>query len=215
MKQLRLLIMLLAALLPLALGAQTQKATEVLDRAASAIKQSSGLQASFTLKDGISDARQTQTYEGTLTCRQQKFVVDLPQARTWFDGTTQWSYLKANGEVSVTTPTAEEIASINPLALLDLYKHGYRLSYKGSRTVDDQKVDEVEMVADNDKTAWRKIFVRLNAQTSMPVSVVIRDKNGRTAEVSFTKIKQGLNLTDSDFVFNKADYPGVEVIDLR
>jgi outer membrane lipoprotein-sorting protein len=76
-------------------------------------------------------------------------------------------------------------------------------------------VAEVEMIADNDKTAWRKLFVRINTQTNLPLSVVIRDKNGNTATINFKSIKQGLNLTDKDFVFNKADYPGVDIIDLR
>jgi outer membrane lipoprotein-sorting protein len=215
MKQIRFLLLCLAALLPLALGAQTQKAQAVLDKCADAVRQSSGLQAAFTLTDAISSPKNAQTIEGTLTCRQSKFVLDLPQARTWFDGQTQWSYLKANGEVNVTSPTPEEIALINPLSILDLYKHGYRLSYKGERTVDGKKVAEVEMIADNDKTAWRKLFVRINTQTNLPLSVVIRDKNGNTATINFKSIKQGLNLTDKDFVFNKADYPGVDIIDLR
>lgn len=202
-------------LLPCIMTAQNQKAIELLDKSVDVFKKNTGIEASFLLKDEISDSKATHSFEGILKSRQNRFMIDMPDVRTWFDGKTQWSYLKSNREVNVTSPTEEEVAAINPVALLQLYKNGYRPVYKGERHVKGEPVAEVELVAERKNAPWRKIFLRLNTKTYLPVSVLIRDKNGRSSEIIFLKIKQNLNLPDADFVFNKGDYPEAEVIDLR
>ncbi|MEG0947809.1 MAG: LolA-like putative outer membrane lipoprotein chaperone [Bacteroidales bacterium] len=197
-------------------GAQNnQKAIELLEKSAQVFKANTGIEASFLLKDGMNDPKNLHSFEGVLKSKQSRFMIDLPEIRTWFDGKTQWSYLKSNREVNITSPTEEEIAAVNPVALLRLYQNGYRAVYKGERTIKGEKVAEIELLAERKDSPLRKIFVRLNMANYLPVSVLIRDKNGNSSEVTFLKIKQNLNLPDSDFVFNKKEFPEAEVIDLR
>lgn len=202
-------------LLPFMLTAQNQKAITLLDKSANVLKTNTGIEASFLLKDQMSDPKATHSFEGVLKSRQNKFMIDMPDVRTWFDGTTQWSYLKSNKEVNVTNPTEEEIAAINPISLLQLYKHGYRPAYKGEQTVKGAPIADIELTAENKNMPWRKINLRLNTKTYLPASILIHDKNGRSSEIIFLKVKQNLNLSDSNFVFNQGDYPDAEIIDLR
>lgn len=216
MKKIGLCICLLSFLFPcLIMGQNNKKAIELLEKSAAVFQQSNGIEASFLLKDGMSDPKSIHSFEGTLKSKSNKFVIDLPDMQTWFDGKTQWSFLKSNQEVNITSPTSEEIAAINPVALLRLYKNGYRPVYKGERTVDSNPVAEIELVADKAQLPWRKIFIRLDTRTNLPVSVLIRDKNGRNTDIHFLKIKQNLNFSDSIFVFKKEQFPNVEIIDLR
>ena len=53
-----------------------------------------------------------------------------PDMITWYNGETQWSYMKANDEVNVSVPTPEEQQSMNPYTFVNLYKEGYHYQLK-------------------------------------------------------------------------------------
>lgn len=44
-----------------------------------------------------------------------KFKIEIPDAITWFDGTTQWVYIKDTDEVNITNPTGDELQAISRL----------------------------------------------------------------------------------------------------
>jgi hypothetical protein len=56
----------------------------------------------------------------------------------WFDGTTQWTYLKSNDEVSVTTPNETQQQALNPYNFINMYKSGFK--YTMSTGASDYKV---------------------------------------------------------------------------
>ncbi len=47
-----------------------------------------------------------------------KFAIDLGDMKLYYDGTTQWAYSAADNEVTILTPTAEELALGNPASIL-------------------------------------------------------------------------------------------------
>lgn len=198
------------------LSAQNNKqAVTILEKSVDAIKNNSGIDATFILKESGKHIKGNYSFEGSLKNKGNKFVIETPDMQTWFDGKNQWSLVKGAQEVNLSTPTEEEIAAINPISMLRLYKKGFTAHYKGERTVHGHKIIEVELTADNKQTAWRKIFLRVSPVNYLPASIMIRDKNGQTTEIEFLKYNENINLSDSDFVFNKKNFPDVEVIDLR
>ena len=96
--------------------AQTAKA--VLDKTASVVSNKSGAKASFTIKGDQMNA------SGTIAIKGRKFQAATPQASIWFDGKTQWTYLKKNDEVNIATPSVEEQQAINPYNFINMYKNG-------------------------------------------------------------------------------------------
>ena len=99
--------------------AHAQSAIKVLDKAASTIALKNGVKADFKMTGGMGSA------SGTIVIKGKKFHATTPQATIWFDGKTQWTYLKDNDEVSVTTPNESQLQAINPYNFLNLYKKGY------------------------------------------------------------------------------------------
>ena len=49
----------------------------------------------------------SESLDGTVDIKGDKFVLKTPDMITWFDGTTQWSFVERNEEVNVSTPTGE------------------------------------------------------------------------------------------------------------
>ncbi len=47
-----------------------------------------------------------------------KFAIDLGDMKIFYDGTTQWAYSAADKEVTIINPTADELATGNPAAIL-------------------------------------------------------------------------------------------------
>ena len=86
-----------------------------------AFKNAGGIKITFTAQapEGSST--------GVIRLKGDKFLLETDGVTTWFDGHTQWSYLSSSDEVNVSEPTAEELQSVNPYALLSLYKQGYNL----------------------------------------------------------------------------------------
>ena len=106
-------------LCPRILQAQSDaKAREILDKTAAAFRQAQAVSITFG-----------GTQEGTLLLKGNKFHLNTGDVETWFDGKTQWSYLRQNEEVNVSTPTPEELQSINPYVLLDHYSQHYNSLY--------------------------------------------------------------------------------------
>ena len=98
-------------LCPRFLQAQSDaKAREILDKTAAAFRQAQAVSITFG-----------GTQEGTLLLKGNKFHLNTGDVETWFDGKTQWSYLRQNEEVNVCPPPPAEQESHNPELLLGPY----------------------------------------------------------------------------------------------
>lgn len=127
------LILLLPALfIPTAI-AQTGAPGDILEQTARELKRAGGVQAKFALTV-IKDGAVANVTDGTLWLKDEKFLLETDEMTTWFDGTTQWTYVPEHEEVNVGKPTEEELQSINPYALLTSYKKGYTLKKGNTAT---------------------------------------------------------------------------------
>ena len=128
----RRIFLILTALL-VAVLLHAQNATSVLDKSAATLRTAGNVKIGFTLEvDGGASA-------GYIKLQRQKFVVNVGGSITWFDGKTMWTYVKANDEVNVTTPSADAVAKMNPYAFLSFYKKGYTVKM-GKGTAKEHEV---------------------------------------------------------------------------
>ena len=182
--------------------AHAQSAIKVLDKAASTIALKDGVKADFKMTGGMGSA------SGTIVIKGKKFHATTPQATIWFDGKTQWTYLKDNDEVSVTTPNESQLQAINPYNFLNLYKKGYdaTLNSSGNSHV-------VHLTATSSERKIKEIFITVDKKTNYPTQVkMLQGKKWTIFDISNLK-KQ--NIPDSPFKFNSKDFPKAEIIDLR
>ncbi len=181
----------------------SSKAKLILDKTASMVSKKSGAQASFQISNG-----KIGHTSGTIAVKGNKFNVRTPQATVWFDGKTQWTYMKNTDEVNVTTPTKAQQAQMNPLTFINLYKKGYDLSIK---TVDGKY--EVRMQAQSKGSAIQEMYIVIDIKTRIPSQVRMRQKDAWTT-VNISNFK-ATPQKDATFTFNKKDFPTAEIVDLR
>lgn len=200
------ILSLLILLLALSVGASAQNsatAKKILDKTAAVIGRKGGAQANFK----ISSSKIGSTH-GSLAIKGRMFHARTPQAIVWYNGKTQWSYMKKTNEVNISTPTEAQRMQMNPYTFITMYRKGYNLSYKkqkGSYVV--------RMVAQNKRRTVQEVYVTVNARTYVPSRIKMREgKTWTTIYVSGFKAK---NQPNSVFTFRAKDFPTAEVIDLR
>lgn len=182
--------------------ATAQTAKSVLDKAAASITVKEGVKANFRMSGthGMTN--------GSIAIKGKKFYATTPQATIWFDGKTQWTYMKNNDEVNISTPTEAQLQAINPYNFINLYKKGY--NYTLNKSGKDYVVHLTATTADK---KIKELFISVNKTTYQPTQVkMLQGKKWTIFDITNLK-KQAIS--DSQFRFNSKDFPQAEVIDLR
>ena len=193
------LLNLLALLLLLCLHTNAQTARQVLDKTAAALSNEGGITASFTIKGGPS---------GTISVKGRKFQATTPQGIVWFDGKTQWTYVKDNQEVNVSNPNEEQLQMINPYNFVYLYRKGYKYTMTTKNGI-----HTIHLNATDKKKGIQEMYVTINAKTYVPSQIKMKQKN-KWVTINVSKFAKA-NLADSIFKFKASDFPKAEIIDLR
>ena len=179
------------------------QARAILDKTSKVIGHKSGVSAAFTLNNPT-----TGNVSGTIAVKGGKFNARTPQAIVWFNGKTQWTYMKKNNEVNISIPTQAQQQMMNPYTFINVYKTGYKMSStKAGGSY------EVHLVAQNQKRSIQEMYVTVNSKTYVPSRVKMKH-NVRWYTVTISNFS-AKKLPDSLFAFNSKDYPSAEVIDLR
>ncbi|WP_080904257.1 LolA-like putative outer membrane lipoprotein chaperone [Parabacteroides sp. Marseille-P3160] len=195
--------------------ATAQNADGILDKAAQAYEQSNGIKATFSMHARSDKQKISESFEGTISMKGNKFHYSTPDMQVWFDGKTQWTYMERTDEVNVTTPTGEELQQINPMLILKSYKNGYKATYKGQSTAPNGKAAYDIVLTPKSGKDIEKIELQIEKNNNLPTSVIINAKNGLQSTIRINKIQTGINQADATFVFRENNYPNAEIIDLR
>ena len=177
------------------------QARKILDKTASIIGNKNGASANFSASGKYGNS------SGTIAIKGNKFNARTQQAIVWFDGKTQWTYMKSSQEVNISTPTEAQPQSMNPYKFINIYKNGFKLDMKNV-----SGGWQIHLYATNQKRTIKEMYITIG-RNYLPQTIKMRQSNGwTTIKVSNFKAKK---LSDATFRFNSKDFPNAEVIDLR
>ena len=187
----------------MSLGTMAQTAQQVLDKTAAVIGNKKGATANFKMS-----SPKFGSASGSITIKGNKFNARTPQAIVWFNGKTQWSYMKKTNEVNVSNPTQAQQMSMNPYTFINIYKTGYTSTMK---TIGSNY--KVRLVAQNKKRTVQELILTIDKKSYIPSQIKMRQgSTWSTITVSNFKTK---SISNSTFVFNSKDFPKAEIVDLR
>lgn len=217
MKTIRSIILTLSILLLSAASyAQSSKESkDILDKASQLFEKSEGVKLSFVLSSDNPDGGAFEPQEGVAFVKGNKFKLELTFSTTWFDGTTQWVLLKDANEVNISTPTPQELISISPLALLNMYNTNYVLKKPTRSTYNGKEITEIEMTPINKSQDFKSLSIAIDIKTNSVVLVKVTTSDGSKNKLSISDYTSNNKYTNDLFTFNKYNHPGVEIIDLR
>lgn len=179
------------------------QARAILDKTAKAINNPAGVSASFTMT-----LPSSASISGSIAVKGNKFNARTAQSTVWFNGKTQWTYMKKNNEVNISNPTAAQQQMMNPYTFINVYKNGYKLATKSVGNS-----NEVHLVSQNGKQSIQEMYITVNKKTYIPSTIKMKH-SGKWYTINVSNFSRK-SQPNSLFTFNSKDYPSAEVIDLR
>jgi outer membrane lipoprotein-sorting protein len=183
----------------------------VLDKAAATLN-GSGVTASFSI-NLFNGTKLQGSSNGSISIKGNKFHASTSQNIIWFDGKTEWTYVKKNDEVNVSNPTEAQLQSMNPYRFINLYKNGFNLSM-GNTTLRGISAYSVHLKAQNKNSEIQEVYIVVNKSNYQPMSVRMRKGAKQWYSISISGLEYKY-LNDNIFHFNHKDFPKAEIIDLR
>lgn len=143
-----------------------------------------------------------------------KFKIDLGGQEIISDGTTQWTVLKDQGEVQISDADRDN-TSLNPATIFTFYKMDYKGTFAGTSKIGSKTLDDITLVPTDTKQNVSKINLRVDRATSLIYDATVLDKNGSKFTYTIKKLSINKVIPYSLFIFNKNNYPTMEIVDLR
>ena len=206
----KIFTILLIALSP-TLFAQDQVAKDVLDKLSATTKSYKNMTIGFDfiLENTSQDIKETQ--KGILVSEADNFRLEMDAQTIINNGESQWVYLTDMNEVQIMEHDPEDDI-MNPNKLFTIYEKGYKYTYVGAEAERGNRLHIIDLFPE-ESGAFIKVTLAVDAAKNQLHKITIHDKNGGTYTYLITAFSS--NTTIKPFTFNAADFPGVEVIDLR
>lgn len=131
------------------------------------------LQSDFSITI-TQEQTQPMTYAGTLAMRDQKFALEFIGIEAAYDGQTLYMYSEDTEELTLSTPTEEELIQTNPFlyarALLPLCEYA-------EKAVGDKT--QITLTPRDQSLGINKFVLRLVTTTLLPVAADIHESDGK------------------------------------
>ncbi len=129
------------------------------------------------------------------------------------DATTIWVVMKTEKEVNISQFDPKESLSID--RLYKIYETETKAKYEKDDKLGTLTYSKVSLFALNKTTDYSKVELWINKKSGIIEMAEIHQRNGAIVKYELTNIKTDSGVTESEFVFNKSNYPGFEIVDLR
>jgi len=190
-------------------------ARKIIDKTYNKYISSEGIKLSFVFTTLNADGTEYDSQNGVASIKGDKFHIEMENMDVWFDGKTQWVLMKGIDEVNISNPSESELTSISPLALLGIYKDGYLLNAPLSKTINGKSVNQIEMTPVNGNREFKTISVFIDKSNDRLVQANFTMNNNMQTKIDITDYNDNYKFSDSTFVFDKKQFPNVEIVDLR
>jgi outer membrane lipoprotein-sorting protein len=165
---------------------------------------------SFTLEHPTQKINEQQ--RGKLEIKGKKYRLDMKQQTIMTDGSFLWVVLKDAKEVNVSDyePAPDELT---PTSVFTLYEKGFEPYMQAEGSTVTSKV--IDLVPIDKKKPYFKIKLSVDPAKALLTQAVVMNKDGSRMTYVIRDFKSNTPINDTQFQFQKAQFPQFEVIDLR
>ena len=185
----------------------------LLDAVTKAYKSYNSIQANFSILTEYPQSK-TQTLNGTLYLKAEKFKMILGNQEIYCDKSTIWTYLKDNNEVQINDyePSKTEISPAN---MFTIYQTDFNYTMNGDETISNINYKVVDLMPKDKTKPYFKIRIWIDSKHNIK-RLKVFDKNGTRYTYIVKSMDTSQKLDDSTFIFNAKNYPsGIHIEDLR
>ena len=193
--------------------AQDEKSNEILQQLSINTQAYKNIDVDFNFKFENVTQEISENQKGNIKIVSNKFRLELNQQIIISDDTTQWIYLKESNELQIMEYDSLD-DMISPNKLFTIYEEGYKNSYVELKNESGITLHIIDLFP-IESNAFQKIQLQINSEKIQLHNIILFDKNGGSFTYLITKFSTDNNLDDNLFKFNPAEYPEIEIIDLR
>lgn len=192
-----------------------QEAVALLDKTSSIYKNSTGTEIS--LKISIDDAQtgQSQSVNGTLKTRDKRFVLSTSFATMNFDGTNLYIYQPDVNEITISSPSNEDVKDMDPTQIMSSYSEGFKIPQPEYVTENGKNIAIVSLYPEDKAEDFHRLSLKIDLSNNFPMQITTYGKNGMTNTVDILKIETNKNYSEKELLFDLNKYPKAQVIDIR
>jgi len=208
--------LLFITLLSLNVSAQENKAKTILDKVSAINKEYSSVKAEFTFNMDNAEEDVHESSDGNIILKDNKYRLYLMDVYTYFDGKTIYQHLVDAEEVNIKEPDEDdEEAGLNPTQIFTLYETGFKFSYVEEQKTPAGTFHVIDLFPLDEERPFSRIRLHIDTKSLEMKSLVSIGKDGNNITIKIKKFEPNVELKDSDFVFDQAANPDVEVVDMR
>ena len=186
--------------------AKGQTAGEILAKASSAVQKSKGVNVSYSFASG------GKSLSGNLKTAGTKFYVKAAGMESWYNGKALYTYNPSTKETTVVTPTAAELAEVNPLLYMGSYNKYFDAVFSQNKQAGKYIID---LKSKSRKAPAKKITVFLSSKTYYPEKFIITSTSGDVTTLNIKEMSVGANNSASIFEYPTSKMSNVKLVDLR
>lgn len=209
MKRIFILIAL-TAIATLTFSQSDKKATAILNDLSAKTKSYKTIRIDFAYTMENKKEKINEKFTGTLLSKGDKYKLTVAGQDVICDGKTMWTFMKDANEVNINDVNADD-DSFTPTKLLTNYTKEYKAKFieeKGNTQV-------LELYPLAKGKSFTKVKLTIDKALKQAREFMIFDRSGSIFKYTVNKFITDQAMDDKTFTFNKANHPGVEVIDMR
>ncbi|MBB1647577.1 outer membrane lipoprotein carrier protein LolA [Sphingobacterium sp. UME9] len=143
-----------------------------------------------------------------------KYQVNTKNQVLISDSKTQWNIMKAEKEVEI-SEASNSTNEINPTNIFSFYTSGFKYTLTNTEKVKGLTLSVVELSPLDSKKNYSKIKLRINKASNLIYDTTVFDKSGNRYTYTLASQEGNKGFSANLFTFNKNDYKGFEIVDLR
>lgn len=191
-------------------------ATKLLDKISKKYEGFKAVDLDFNLVIEVPGEKK-QIQKGKVSQSKNGYRLAMDQQTIISDGKTNWIYLKKNNEVQITDADPNDANGLlTPNQLLQLYKKGeYLYAIIDKVSENGVVLTQIEFKPVDKKSEYSKIRLAVNEKSQLISSVKAFAKDGSRYTFAVTKHNTAAKHPNGHFTFDKSQFPGAHIEDLR
>jgi len=155
-----------------------------------------------------------QNFNGVLWVKKDRYFLTFEDQIIANDGTIMWNFQKNTNEVALFEAEDDDFSMFHPTKMLNNWSKEYTAKFIREDELQKKQVNIVDFTP-RKNSPFYKIRLFIDKSTSYIQQIMMYEMDGPTITYTITKFTPNAVIPDTKFTFNKSDFPGVEVVDMR
>ena len=195
--------------------AQDQKAKKILDEVSKKTQSYTSINADFSYKMENLQEDVEQTVKGNMLLKGNKYKLNLMGNTIFYDEKSKTVYNEEMNEANIYDPKDKEQGTVNPAEMFNFYQKGFKYQFISERFEGTKALYEIDLFPEKHDRKFSHIKIKIDKDKNQIHSIKYFGKDGNHYTITVINVKTNEAIKDGSFTFSKANYPDVEVIDLR